>query len=75
MKLYGYAKSSDDLLELEELTLQGEPETLRQLAKFLDKMADGIENDREDFGHGHANDYCFDWPEDAAEITVFKPAS
>ena len=74
MKLYGYTKSSESVEEVVELTFQCQPSELREIAKFLQDMADGIENDGENFGHGHAKDYCDNWPENSAEIIVYKPA-
>ncbi|MGQ9427703.1 Imm32 family immunity protein [Gilvimarinus sp. F26214L] len=75
MKIYGYPKNVNDLQELVEVTFQAEPDELRQLAKFLAKMAQSLEDDRGGFGHGHAKDYCEDWEDENPEIIVFKPNS
>ena len=75
MKIYGYAKDGDELQELAETTVQSEPEQLRKLAGFFTKMADALETDRKNFGHGHAQDYCEDWSDDDPEIIIFKPNS
>ena len=73
MKIYGYPKDGEELQELVEVTFQAQPESLRELAKFLNEMAEGLENDYENFGHGHAKDYCENWNDENPEIIVFKP--
>lgn len=75
MKIYGYTKDGDDLEELVEITFQSEPDKLKELAQFLNKMANELENDRDNFGHGHAKDYCEDWGDENPEIIVFHPNS
>lgn len=75
MKIYGYPKEGNDLQELVEVTFQAEPNQLRGLASFLMEMAQGLEENREDFGHGHAKDYCENWADENPEIIVFKPNS
>lgn len=75
MKIYGYPKDGNDLQELIEVTFQAQPDQLRKLASFLSEMAQGLEEDRESFGHGHAKDYCENWSDEYPEIIVFKPNS
>lgn len=56
MKCYGYAKSENDtLLEMREMTLQADSESLKRLAKFLFKCAEKIEADP-GWQHEHFSD-------------------
>jgi hypothetical protein len=73
MKIFGYSGDSDQLQELLEVTFQAQPEQLRTIANFLTEMADGLEQDRDNFGHGHLKDYCDSWLEEYPEMIVFKP--
>lgn len=75
MKIYGYAKDGMNLQELVEVTFQAEPNQLRKIASFLTETAQGLEQERDLFGHGHAKDYCEKWPDEYPEIIVFKPNS
>ena len=60
MKCYGYSKKdNDDLLEMDEITLQANPQLLKSFAKFLSDCAERIETDS-DWEHEHFLDskYC-----------------
>jgi hypothetical protein len=59
MKIYGYSKTkvnSDGLLEMGEVTIQTNPDSLRKIAQFLLKCADIIEEHGDSFGHEHFKD-------------------
>ena len=53
MRCYGYIKDTDSETpsELEEVTMQAGPDTLRDLARFLLYAADQMELHGEKFGH------------------------
>jgi len=54
MKLYGYShKTKGDLLELYEATISASPQQLRELAKFFEACASGIEQCGENWNHSH----------------------
>ena len=56
MKCYGYAKSKNDtLLEMRELTLQADSESLKRLANFLFQCAEKFEVDPK-WQHEHFSD-------------------
>ena len=52
MKIYGRVQKSDSELEiLSEATLVAEPTALRDLASFLYRCADAIEDQHENWAH------------------------
>jgi hypothetical protein len=55
MKLYGYKRKevSKGLLEMREVTVSCNPGTLRELATFITRCADGMEKDPERWDHEH----------------------
>ena len=54
MKIYGYTSTeSEELLELNEVSISANPEILRELSGFLLKCADEIETHKEDWEHEH----------------------
>ena len=54
MKIYGRAQKNDSELEiLSEVNLVVEPTALRDLASFLYRCADAIEDQNEDWEHEH----------------------
>ena len=54
MKIYGRAQKSDSELDiLSEVNLVAEPTALRDLASFLYRCADAIENQDEIWEHEH----------------------
>ena len=60
MRCYGYEKdtNAESPSELEEITIQAGPETLRAVAGFLLHVAEQMELHGEKFGHEHFEDYC-----------------
>ena len=75
MKIYGYSKDSDELQTLTEVILQTSPSNIRQLAKFLLKTADLMDQHGEDFGHQHLQDNIANWPRDNPDIIIMKENS
>lgn len=75
MKAYGYSRKVDmgkGPLPLEEITVWGEPETLRELAKFINQMANEIKCNP-DFDHMHLRDAWDKWTEDYPDFIICKP--
>ncbi len=70
MKIYGQAQKDESELEiLSEVTLVAEPSTLRDLASFLYRCADAIEDQGESWEHEHfeSNDVV------SPQFVVFNP--
>ena len=55
MKVYGYSESieTDSPLTLSEVTLSTNSNELREIAKFLNQVANKIDETGEDFEHEH----------------------
>ena len=72
MKIYGYSLKSEinNLLEMKEVTFQGESEQIKKIADFLNHVADLIEKHGEDFGHEHIKDFYLDWREKFPNIDI-----
>ena len=56
MKIFGFTDSQDTPIELNQATLETDPETLRKLSKFLLTCAEEIEEDNE-WEHEHFCDF------------------
>lgn len=56
MNLYGHKQNADELLSLNDVTIQASPEELRNTAEFLLHCANSIEKDSS-WEHEHLNDY------------------
>lgn len=70
MKIYGRLQSRDSELKLlSEASLVAEPDALRDLASFLYRCADAIEDKGEEWEHEHfeSNDTV------SPDIVVFNP--
>lgn len=72
MKIYGYEKTNDDsgILNMAEITICTTPETLREIAKFIQNAANELETDGEDFGHLHLRDNWSGWDKNGADIII-----
>ena len=70
MKIFGRSQNEDAELELlTETTLLAEPEALRELASFLYRCADAIEDEREEWEQD-----AFDSNESVCpQVVVFNP--
>ncbi len=70
MKIYGRTQNDESELELlSESTLVAEPDTLRELASFLYRCADDIEELGESWEHAHFE--CSDVV--SPQVIVFNP--
>ncbi|MFT4888566.1 MAG: hypothetical protein ACJAY7_000383 [Pseudohongiellaceae bacterium] len=69
MKIYG-RKQDDDMEYFQETNIIAEPETLRELASFLYRCADSIEDEGEEWEHERyeSTDVV------SAAVIVFNPA-
>jgi len=59
MKIFGYSRAEgqkENLLEMEEVTIQADPDLLRKIAHFLLSSADQIEKHGTNYGHDHFRD-------------------
>lgn len=73
MKIYGYSKSSPDLLlEMQEITIKGEAHSLRAIAKLLLECADKIE-EKANWEHEHLQDEWLGWSDDMPDLIVYNP--
>lgn len=70
MKLYGRAQEGSSKLKLlEEITVLADPSALRDLASFLYRCADAIEDEGESWEQGY-----FESNEEVSpEVVVFNP--
>lgn len=76
MKIYGYENSDEsDLIEMSEVTICASPENLREIALFINKMADEMEESKDSFDHAHLRDNWPEWNEDGADIIVGPSAT
>jgi hypothetical protein len=72
MKIYGYQNievEDPKLRELSEISLCASPSNLREIAIFLQSMADAMEKD-DSFAHEHLQDNCENWPINFPDIIV-----
>jgi hypothetical protein len=74
MKCYGYSKNNNNLLYLSEVTVQADPSSLRELAKFIYECANEIELD-DDWEHEHFVDASSDNQNSETDFIVFNPRS
>ena len=59
MRIFGYPRDAEDdseLVELEEITVQAEPELLRKVSQFFLETAELVEKHGDSFGHEHLKD-------------------
>ncbi len=75
MKAYGYSSKIDTgkgPLPLEEILLSGQPEVLRELANFINLMANEIQCNP-DFEQMHLREAWNNWIEDYPDVIICKP--
>ena len=77
MKLYGYKNEGLSIEEIEpqelaEITLVANPAELREIAKFMEFAADGMEKEGKKFEHVHLSDKV---PEfiNSPHFVIFNP--
>ena len=74
MKLYGYPREDEDAVhDLLEITIAAGPKRLRSIAKFLEKCADDMAEDAEQWEHCHYSDVEERMPVDGVDIIVYNP--
>jgi hypothetical protein len=74
MKAYGYSSKVDigkGPLPLDEISFWGQPDTLRELAKFINLMANEIRCNP-GFDHMHLRDAWDKWTEDYPDVIICK---
>ena len=72
MKAYGYSSKVDigqGPLPLTEITFWGEPVVLREIARFMELMANEIQCNPE-FDHRHLRDCWDQWTEEYPDIII-----
>ena len=77
MKIYGYQNievEDPTILELSEISLCASPTKLREIAVFLQNMADEMEKD-DSFEHAHLQDNCEGWQINTPDIIVCAPVT
>jgi len=73
MKCYGYTAKKDELLELTEVTIQGDASSLRRLADFIRSCAERMEAHEDDWEHEHFGDSAFgEGLEYGTDIAVYQ---
>jgi hypothetical protein len=75
MKAYGYSSTVDmgkGPIPLDEILIWGEPEVLRELAKFIDLMANEIKCNP-NFDNMHLRDAWEKWTEGCPDFIICKP--
>ena len=77
LKAFGYSRdnlASDELIELREVTFQGNADDLKVLASFLNEMAKELENGPKEFGHRHLQDELEGWSSQWPDVIVARQA-
>lgn len=72
VKVYGYQYESEDLIELQEVSFQGDLKELEKLITFLQlvKEQHSKVSGETDFCHSHFRDWDTEWKDGAADIIV-----
>ena len=70
MNVYGYASDNDDIISLNEITLQASVDELNKLVDFLKNTIDLMEKHKENFGHEHFSDFLKNSSEIDIEIII-----
>lgn len=74
MKIYGYSKSHDDLLEMTEISVMANATQLRNLAEFITRAADRLELSENSDSHIHFKDFEKAGDTNCADvIIIFEP--
>ena len=75
MKAYGYSSKvpiDEGPLPLNEISFWGQPEVLREIAKFMDSMANEIQCNQ-NFDHRRLSETWDKWIEDYPDVIIVKP--
>jgi len=75
IKVYGYEKDSEKLLELIEVTIQCDVTELEKMIAFLKeaKNQHSKVEDRNEICHSHYRDWNSKWDKNSADIIVVTP--
>ena len=76
LEVYGYPSSGEELSRpwrLKEISFAADPQTLREVAKFLVESADLLEKHGVDFSHEHFQDWWPEWEDELTDIIVCNP--
>lgn len=74
MKLYGYEKNNDNILELSEITVVSSVTELRKLVNFLEDTITESEKFvvNSDMSHFHLSDWDKEWDRNNPEIIIVQ---
>jgi len=72
MKVFGYEKDSENLIELQEVSFQSDITELDKIIKFLQsvKMQHSKVNGEVELCHSHFRDWDAEWKSDSTDIIV-----
>ncbi|QAA33760.1 hypothetical protein [Clostridium manihotivorum] len=72
MKLFGYEKESEDLIELEEVSFECNIEELDKIIKFLQyvKCEHSKISSESGLCHSHFRDWDVEWKHESADIII-----
>ena len=76
MQIYGYRRDdeSQTLMEMAEISFQGDVDELRRVAQFLVSAAAALEQHGEVFGHEHLKYGSFGFAQDGPDVVVVRPS-
>lgn len=72
MKLYGYEKNSEDMIELNEISIISSIKEMKKLVEFLEHTIEchsSLENSGEAC-HTHFRDWDSEWQSDQADLVI-----
>jgi len=72
IKAFGYEKGSENLLALEEITIQCNIQELEDIIKFLKITKEEHEKavDETEMCHSHFRDWCKKWTRKSSDIVI-----
>lgn len=72
MKVFGYQKDSENLIELQEVSIQSDITELDKIIKFLQKVKEQHSKvtDGEELCHSHFRDWDVEWKLGSTDIIV-----
>lgn len=73
MNIFGYTKNSDQLLTMEEISIQCNKESLEDMISFFSSALESMDVHKSDFGHEHFSDWMIEnksFKYNGIEITI-----
>lgn len=72
MRVFGYQKDSENLIELQEVSLQSDIKELDKIIGFLQEVKEqhSKEIEKEELCHSHLRDWDGEWKADSTDIIV-----